>query len=70
VVRILGFGSLSDNGVKAGLKCIAGLMVGGDKSSWSNLSPSFGAVLRLATDHRPKVARTTDYNLYGKKKSC
>lgn len=60
-VRILGFGSLLDNGVKAGLKCIAGLIVVGDKSSWSNLSLSYGAVLRSATDHRPKVARTTDF---------
>jgi ribosomal RNA-processing protein 12 len=60
VVRILGFGSLSDNGVKAGLKCIAGLIVAGDKSSWSNLSPSFGVVLRSATDYRPKVASSTN----------
>lgn len=61
VVRILGFGSLSDNGVKAGLKCIAGLIVVGDKSSWLNLSPSYCAVLRSATEHRPKVARITNY---------
>ncbi|KAJ4816277.1 RRP12-like protein [Rhynchospora pubera] len=55
VVRILGFESLHEKAVKAGLRCIAGLIVSGDKSSWSNLSSSYGAVLRLATHHRETV---------------
>ncbi|XP_073010207.1 uncharacterized protein [Typha latifolia] len=57
VVHILGLQSLPDGGVKAGLKCLAHLIVVGDKSNWESLSPFYGVVLSFATDHRPKVRK-------------
>ncbi|OAY67734.1 RRP12-like protein isoform X1 [Ananas comosus] len=63
VVRILGFRSLPDGGVKSGLKCIAHLIAFGDKSNWSRLSPYYGVLLGFVTDHRPKVRKQSHASL-------
>ena len=55
LVRILGFGSLPEGGVKAGLKCVSHLLVVGDKGSWSSVSTLYGVLIGFVTDHRPKV---------------
>ncbi|KAJ3696083.1 hypothetical protein LUZ60_001460 [Juncus effusus] len=57
IVRILGFGLVSESGVKAGLKCISRLIVAGDKSNWTSLKPFYDVVLRFAINHRPKVRK-------------
>nr|XP_010932375.1 RRP12-like protein [Elaeis guineensis] len=57
LVRILGFGSLPEGGVKAGLKCVSHLLVVGDKGSWSSVSTLYGVLIGFVTDHRPKVRK-------------
>lgn len=55
VARVLEFPSTPDSGVRAGVRCLAHLISAGDKSSWGAVEPLYAVVLRLATDHRPKV---------------
>lgn len=55
VVRVLEFPSTPDSGVRAGVRCLAHLICAREKSSWEAVEPLYGVVLRLATDHRPKV---------------
>ncbi|KAJ1281331.1 hypothetical protein BS78_04G298000 [Paspalum vaginatum] len=57
VVRVLEFPSTPDSGVRAGLRCIAHLISAGDKAHWEAVEPLYTVILRLATDHRPKVRK-------------
>ncbi|KAG1334382.1 RRP12-like protein [Cocos nucifera] len=57
LVRILGFGSLPEGGVKAGLKCVSHLLVVGDKGNWPSVSTLYGVLIGFVTDHRPKVRK-------------
>jgi len=58
VVRVLEFPSTPDSGVRAGLRCLAHLISAGDRANWEAVEPLYTVILRLATDHRPKVKRS------------
>ncbi|GJM87049.1 hypothetical protein PR202_ga02966 [Eleusine coracana subsp. coracana] len=55
VVRVLEFSSTPDSGVRAGVRCIAHFISAGERASWEAVEPLYAVILRLATDHRPKV---------------
>ncbi|RLN07702.1 RRP12-like protein isoform X2 [Panicum miliaceum] len=57
VVRVLEFPSTPDSGVRAGLRCLAHLISAGDRANWEAVEPLYSVILRLATDHRPKVRK-------------
>ncbi|CAL5019894.1 unnamed protein product [Urochloa decumbens] len=57
VVRVLEFPSTPDSGVRAGLRCLAHLISMGDRGNWETVEPLYTVILRLATDHRPKVRK-------------
>ncbi|CAL4885637.1 unnamed protein product [Urochloa decumbens] len=57
VVRVLEFPSTPDSGVRAGLRCLAQLISMGDRGNWETVEPLYTVILRLATDHRPKVRK-------------
>ncbi|CAN6239235.1 unnamed protein product [Urochloa humidicola] len=57
VVRVLEFPSTPDSGVRAGLRCLAHLVSMGDRGNWETVEPLYTVILRLATDHRPKVRK-------------
>ncbi|KAL6911594.1 hypothetical protein ACP4OV_000399 [Aristida adscensionis] len=57
VVRVLEFPSTPDSGVRAGARCLAHLISAGDRASWEAIEPLYAVILRLATDHRPKVRK-------------
>ena len=58
MVRVLEFPSTPDSGVRAGLRCLAHLISAGDRANWEAVEPLYTVILRLATDHRPKVKRS------------
>uniref|UniRef100_K3YPE2 Uncharacterized protein n=1 Tax=Setaria italica TaxID=4555 RepID=K3YPE2_SETIT len=57
VVRVLEFPSTPDSGVRAGLRCLAHLISAGYRANWETVEPLYAVILRLATDHRPKVRK-------------
>ncbi|XP_062220493.1 uncharacterized protein LOC133919935 [Phragmites australis] len=57
VVRVLEFPSTPDSGVRAGVRCLAHLISAGERASWEAVEPLYAVILRLATDHRPKVRK-------------
>ncbi|OEL21250.1 Ribosomal RNA-processing protein 12 [Dichanthelium oligosanthes] len=57
VMRVLEFPSTPDAGVRAGLRCLAHLISAGDRANWEAVEPLYTVILRLATDHRPKVRK-------------
>ncbi|KAK3155461.1 hypothetical protein QOZ80_2BG0203570 [Eleusine coracana subsp. coracana] len=57
VVRVLEFSSTPDFGVRAGVRCIAHFISAGERASWEAVEPLYAVILRLTTDHRPKVRK-------------
>jgi ribosomal RNA-processing protein 12 len=55
VARVLEFPSTPDSGVRAGVRCIAHFISSRERASWEAIEPLYAVILRLATDHRPKV---------------
>ncbi|KAJ0983774.1 hypothetical protein J5N97_002130 [Dioscorea zingiberensis] len=55
LLRILGFGSLSEEAVIAALKCLCRLIIAGHRVRWDNVSRIYGAILGFITDPRPRV---------------
>ncbi|XP_057468052.1 LOW QUALITY PROTEIN: uncharacterized protein LOC130757308 [Actinidia eriantha] len=63
VVRILRSKSVTPGAAASGLKCISHLLVIGHKSSWSDVSSLYGALLGYITDGRPKVRKQSHISL-------
>ncbi|XVF88941.1 hypothetical protein PTKIN_Ptkin19aG0091600 [Pterospermum kingtungense] len=56
-VTVLRLNSVTEVTLTYGLKCLAHLLVIGEKVSWSDLSQNYGFILGYVIDSRPKVRR-------------
>ncbi|KAG8487592.1 hypothetical protein CXB51_018149 [Gossypium anomalum] len=57
VVTVLRLNSVTEVTLTSGLKCLAQLLIAGDKVNWSDLSQNFGVLIGYLTDSRSKVRR-------------
>ncbi|KAK8660682.1 hypothetical protein V6N13_051597 [Hibiscus sabdariffa] len=57
VVTVLRLNSVTEVTLTSGLKCLAQLLVAGDKVNWSDLSQNYGVIIGYLTDSRAKVRR-------------
>ncbi|TYI17340.1 hypothetical protein ES332_A07G017200v1 [Gossypium tomentosum] len=57
VVTVLRLNSVTEVTLTSGLKCLAQLLIAGDKVNWSDLSQNYGVLIGYLTDSRSKVRR-------------
>ncbi|MBA0731894.1 hypothetical protein Gogos_016015 [Gossypium gossypioides] len=57
VVTVLRLNSVTEVTLTSGLKCLAQLLIAGDKVNWSDLSQNYGVLIGYFTDSRSKVRR-------------
>lgn len=55
LLRFFGFGSLSEDAVAAGLKCLTRLITAEERVRWDSVSHMYGVLLGFVTDPRPRV---------------
>ncbi|KAK5817272.1 hypothetical protein PVK06_022195 [Gossypium arboreum] len=57
VVTVLRLNSVTEVTLTSGLKCLAQLLIAGDKVNWSDLSQNYGVLIGYLTDSRSTVRR-------------
>ncbi|XWS70113.1 hypothetical protein CRYUN_Cryun03dG0021300 [Craigia yunnanensis] len=56
-VTVLRLNSVTEVTLASGLRCLAHLLITGEKVNWSDLSQNYSVILGCLTDSRPKVRR-------------
>ncbi|EOY30181.1 ARM repeat superfamily protein isoform 2 [Theobroma cacao] len=64
-LTVLRLNSVTEVTQTSGLKCLAHLLITGEKVNWSDLSQNYGVMLGYLTDSRPKVRRQSHVCLRG-----
>lgn len=64
LLRFFGFGSLSEDAIAAGLKCLTRLITAEERVRWDSVSHMYGVLLGFVTDPRPRARNESHKLLY------